>query len=144
MKTWWAKRSARERQTLTIGLVLGGLILASAQLWSVLDETASIAQRLNEKHRWLAAYRAQPMPVISGLADQRLGAALRASGVAADRFDLAPRAEGGWRLTLRAAPFDALMGAIARGAAPGPIVRLELSAVGAGQVDGSVEFAPSS
>lgn len=143
MKMWWSARSPRERRLLWAGLALVVVIPTSALLWTVLDETTATQKRLAEKSRWLAAYLAEPTPLGNRRADQRLADALRAAGVTADRFELAPGTQGGWRLTLRAASFDALMSALAQGAAPGPLIRLELTAVGTGQVDGTLEFAPS-
>ena len=143
MSGGWSTRSRRERRVLLTGLLLGVLIPTSALLWTILEDTAAIEARVAEKRQWIAVYRARPVPLATSRADQRLTDTLRAAGVEADRFSLSPTGSGGLQLTLRAAPFDAVMAALARSGAPGPAIRMQVVAAGAGRVDGSLEFAPS-
>lgn len=143
MNAWWSLRSQRERRMLWVGMVLGVLIPTSALLVTIVEDTAATEARLSEKRRWIAAYRAQPIPLGTRRADQRLTDALRAAGVEIDRFSLSSNGSGGWQLTLRGAPFDAVMTALDRSGLPGPAVRIQLVAAGPGRVDGSLEFAPT-
>lgn len=143
MKSWWSLRTHRERRLLWIALVLGILIPTSTLLLTIVEDTRATEARLTDKRRWIAAYRAQPIPLRGLRDDQRLAEALRAAGVAPDRFSLSSNGSGGWQLTLRGAPFDAVITALDRSGPPGPAVRMQLVAAGPGRVDGSLEFAPA-
>lgn len=142
IRTWWSGRSDRERRVLLAGLALCAVIPAASEVWALRDETVAAERRLAEKRQIIATFRAQPRLLGNVRADQPLAEALRVAGVDPQQGTITPRAEGGWQLTLTAAPFDGVMTAIAQ-ASPGTLARAQLRAVSPGRVDGVLEFAPS-